>query len=144
MCRTKSFPVLLATLALSACAAVPPQGPTVIALPPEGKDLAQFQQEDTACRGYAQLQLGNAAPQQATTAELQQRYDIAYAQCMAADGNRPQALAMAWPFGPYGYPYPYPGFYTPWFAPSVTLGFFDGFGPRFHHHHFVHQGFRRG
>jgi hypothetical protein len=35
----------------------------VLVLPPEGKDLAQFQQEETVCRGYANQQLGYGASQ---------------------------------------------------------------------------------
>src|SRR5271166_170859 len=148
MFATRSFPVLLGALALGACAVTPPQGPAVVALPPQGKDLAQFQQEDTTCRGYAQQQLASGSvtgTASASAAELQQHYDIAYAQCMAASGNRLQQFPMAWLYGPYGYPYFYPGFYSPWFVPSVSLGFFGGFGTRFHHDHFgsVRGGFHR-
>lgn len=39
-------------------------GAAVLALPPEWKNLAQFQQEDTARRGYAQQQSGYGAAQQ--------------------------------------------------------------------------------
>ena len=39
-------------------------------------------------------------------AGLQQRYDIAYAQCMTASGDQLQAFPVAWPHGPYGYPTP--------------------------------------
>lgn len=149
MFAARFFPVLLGALALGACAVTPPQGPAVVALPPEGKDLAQFQQEDTTCRGYAQQQLASGSvtgTASASAAEQQQRYDIAYAQCMAASGNRLQQFSVAWPYGPYGYPYFYPGFYSPWFVPPVSLGFFGGFGPRFHHDHvgFVHDGHHRG
>lgn len=150
-------------LALSACAVAPPQGPTIVALPPAGKDLTQFQQEDNTCRGYAQQRIGYGSAQQPadgsagtaatggpgnaseSAADLQQRYDIAYAQCMTASGDQLLAFPVAWPYGPYGYPYPYPGFYSPWFGGSLTVGFFDGFGPHFHNHFgFVHHGFRRG
>jgi hypothetical protein len=34
---------------------------------PRGKNLAQFQQEDTTCRGYAQQQIGYGSPQQAAS-----------------------------------------------------------------------------
>jgi hypothetical protein len=157
MFATWCFPVLLGVLALGACAVAPPQGPAVVALPPEGKNLAQFQQEDATCRGYAQQQLGHGAPQQpadagvpvnagASAAELQQRYDIAYAQCMAASGNSLQQFPMAWRYGPYSYAYLNPGFYNPWFFPPVSLGFFGGFGPGFRHDHsgFEHGGFHHG
>ena len=36
----------------------PPTGPTVLAVPPEGKALAQFQQEEANCRNYAFNQIG--------------------------------------------------------------------------------------
>jgi hypothetical protein len=138
---------LLASMVLSGCAAVPPTGPTIVALPPQGKDLAQFRQEDADCRGYAQQQLGSppAGSASPTTAQLQQDYDIAYAQCMSASGNSLQSLAMFSPYGPFGYPYPYPGFYGPWLDSAFAVGFFGGF-PRHFHHHFggVHRGFRRG
>jgi hypothetical protein len=119
-----------------------------VALPAQGKDLAQFRQEDAACRGYAQQQL--AAPStpggaSATTAQLQQDYDIAYAQCMSASGNSLQSMAAFWPYGPLGYPYPYPGFYGPWFGSGFAVGVFGGFPHHFHHHFgSVHRGSRRG
>ena len=111
-------------------------------LPPSGKNLALFQQEDTVCRGYAQQQIGYDAPRQtaneaptvgaaarggpsagsavgavnasASAAELQWRYDVAYAQCMAASGNSLQTFPLAALYAPYGYPYGYPGYYDPW------------------------------
>jgi hypothetical protein len=196
MSAAKSF-ALLGTLALAACAVVPPTGPDVLALPPEGKTLAQFQQEDTGCRGFAQQQIGYGTPQKAanrsavgtaatgtavgaaagaligaaagsagtgaavgagtgllfgaaagansasaSSAEMQERYDVAYAQCMAANGDRLQALPVQ--YYPYAYPYPYyysyPGYYAPWFGPTVTFGFFDRFGHGFRGHAFRGRG----
>jgi hypothetical protein len=67
MFRSKSFSALLGILALDACAVAPPTGPNVLALPPEGKDLARFQQEDGNCRGYASAQIGYGSPAQAAT-----------------------------------------------------------------------------
>ncbi|MBL6080795.1 hypothetical protein JMJ56_22530 [Belnapia sp. T18] len=55
---------LAGALALGACAVAPPTGPNVWMVPAEGKNLAQFQQEDAACRGHAQQQIGGS-PQQA-------------------------------------------------------------------------------
>jgi hypothetical protein len=49
---------LLSTLALSACAVAPPAGPTVMALPPQGKSFAAFQQDDAICREFASQQTG--------------------------------------------------------------------------------------
>jgi len=40
-------------LALAGCAVVPPSYPTVSAMPPRGKTLAAFQQDDSSCRTYA-------------------------------------------------------------------------------------------
>jgi Glycine-zipper domain len=52
----------LATVAggflLAGCAVRPPTGPTVLAVPPEGKALSQFQQEEANCRNYAFNQIG--------------------------------------------------------------------------------------
>jgi hypothetical protein len=49
----------------------------------------------------------------ATSAELQARYDMAYSQCMAAHGNTVQAPQPAYAPYPYG-PYPYgPYYYRP-------------------------------
>jgi hypothetical protein len=54
-------------LALGACAVPPPSGPAVMALPPQGKSFAQFQQEDVTCRGYASQQSGGAPAAAAAT-----------------------------------------------------------------------------
>jgi hypothetical protein len=48
-----AVPLALIAVALSGCAVVPPTGPSIVALPPKGKPLAEFQQEDYACRDYA-------------------------------------------------------------------------------------------
>jgi hypothetical protein len=54
-------------MALSGCAVAPPTGPTVMALPGQGKTFAAFQQDDYACRGWAQQQAGNPVPTPAAT-----------------------------------------------------------------------------
>jgi hypothetical protein len=148
MFGTAFFPVILGTIALCACAVAPPTGPAVVALPPVGKNLAQFQREDTTCRGYAQQQIGSAVGgvnASASAVELQQRYDVAYAQCMAASGNSLQTFPVAAFYGPYGYPYGYPGYFSPWYGPAVSLGFFGSFAPHFHHHFgSLHGGFHLG
>lgn len=90
-------------------------------------------------------------------ASLQQRYDMSYIQCMAANGNQvPQPSQLAGtgysgyysPYGPYayGYPYPYPAYYyDPWFwGPSfgTSFIFFGGHRHFDHDHgHFHHGGF---
>jgi Glycine-zipper domain len=56
---------LLAAIPLAACAAAPPSGPTVFALPRSGESLNQFQANDLTCRNYAQI---NTAPPGATQA----------------------------------------------------------------------------
>src|ERR1700756_421709 len=130
MFRAKILPLLASMLALGACAQVPPPGPNVLVVPAQNKPLPQFQQEDAKCRGYAQQQLG-ANPHQG---DLQQRYDIAYAQCMVASGNQVQLPPMVWPdgaYGSYGYGYPYSaypyGTYSDlWFGPAVGFGFVGG------------------
>ena len=45
-------------LLVAGCAVRPPTGPTVLAVPPEGKALSQFQQEEANCRNYAFNQIG--------------------------------------------------------------------------------------
>jgi hypothetical protein len=56
---------IVSVLALSACAAAPPQGPNVMALPAQGKSFEAFQQDDGMCRGYATQQTGGASAAQA-------------------------------------------------------------------------------
>jgi hypothetical protein len=52
---------LLSLLALSACSVAPPSGPSVVAMPGQGKDWPQFQYDDAFCRQYAQSQMPGAA-----------------------------------------------------------------------------------
>jgi hypothetical protein len=59
-----------AALALSACAVPPPRGPSVVSLPPKGKDLAQFQQEDAFCQDRAAASLGLNSDQAAAQAAI--------------------------------------------------------------------------
>lgn len=58
---------VFSVLALGACAAVPPSGPSVLAVPGTNKTFAQFQQDDFSCRNYAQAQIGPTSPAQAGT-----------------------------------------------------------------------------
>jgi hypothetical protein len=79
-----------------------------------------------------------------STAELQQRYDIAYAQCMTAQGNTVQPPLYGWDYGAYAYPYPDWLYYDPWLGPGLTIGFFGVRGFRhhgFHDHGFAQHGF---
>lgn len=52
--------VLLPVLALGACTVAPPSGPSIVAMPGQGKSFAQFQQDDGGCRNYAQSRVGDA------------------------------------------------------------------------------------
>jgi hypothetical protein len=58
MRRVPAFLALSACVAVTACAVPPPDGPTVMALPPQGKPFDVFQQDDFTCRGWAQQQSG--------------------------------------------------------------------------------------
>ncbi|HQT46652.1 MAG: hypothetical protein B7X08_01485 [Acidocella sp. 20-63-7] len=58
---------LLPILALGGCAVAPPSGPTVVAMPGQGKTWVQFQQDDAYCRNYAQSRLPEAGQVAANT-----------------------------------------------------------------------------
>jgi hypothetical protein len=136
MIGLKSFALVASTLVLAACAVEPPVGPQVLALPPSGKNLSQFQQEDASCRNYAAAQIGpQLSSKTATTIGLQQHYDMAYAQCMATNGNKLEAFPPN-----YASYYIAPDYYDPWFGPDVGVAFIGGGG---HFHHF-HHGFHGG
>ncbi len=160
---------LLPALALGACAVAPPSGPSIVALPGQGKSFPQFQHDDDYCRGYAASREG-ASGSEATAASnsatntaiagtligaaagaalgslsgnvgagagigagagllggasvaggqaqdaadsLQQRYDVAYEQCMVGNGEtiqQPQAPVLVTPPAYYAPP---PGYYSP-------------------------------
>ncbi len=140
MAINRAVPVTLAALlALGACAAVPPTGPSVMALPPAGKDLATFHADDASCRQYAAAQTPGSNVSAASTAALQQNYDIAYSQCMASKGNSVRnqpgpPIVVAYP--PYPYPY--------WFGGPVFVGSAFAFRHFHHHHDDGHREFRRG
>ena len=51
-----------ATFSLSACAVSGAPGPSVMALPGQGKSFGAFQQDDIACRQYGWQQTGGASP----------------------------------------------------------------------------------
>src|SRR6059058_1033967 len=127
------------TLAIVSCAVGPPSGPSVVAVPPQGKELAIFQQDDAQCRSYASTAIGAGAAR-GSGQDLQTRYDIAYTQCMYSRGD---SIVGARSFGA-GYP-AYAGLYpSPWapsFYPWYPGAFFGSsifvFGGRAHHfdHH---------
>jgi len=62
-----TFAALGTVLALGACAAAPPSGPTVMALPAKGENLQAFRQVDANCRDYAARTLGYRPPGQTGT-----------------------------------------------------------------------------
>lgn len=51
---------LLSMLALSACTVATPTGPSVVAMPGQGKTWGEFQQDDAYCKSYAQAQMPDA------------------------------------------------------------------------------------
>jgi hypothetical protein len=65
MTRAISALGVVSVLAVSACAVAPPQGPSVMALPAQGKSFDVFQGDDATCRGYASQQTGGASSAQA-------------------------------------------------------------------------------
>lgn len=67
MSNVKPLPWLAAALALAGCVAPPPQGPSVMAMPGEGKSYQQFQQEDAYCRQAAFQSIGGRSSSQAAT-----------------------------------------------------------------------------
>lgn len=188
MRRSTLLASLAAPMALAACAVAPPAGPTVMAMPGQGKSFEAFQQDDAICRGWATQQTGGAQPAQAATSSavgsavlgtalgaaagaaigsvggavgagaaiggatgllmgsaigasnaqyaagsIQQRYDMAYAQCMAAKGDsvqmpQPAYAAYGYPYPAYGYP-AYPYYYGPaYVGPTVVVGGGWGWG----------------
>ena len=134
--------VLGGTLLLAACAA-PPPGPSVMALPGQGKSFDQFQRDDVGCRQYSDQQTGYGGPAAAANqagvgnallttglgaaagaligaaagnagAGLQAQYDMAYSQCMYGHDNRVPAAPSPYPPAPYPYAYaPYGPGYYP-------------------------------
>ncbi len=78
----------------------------------------------TGLVGGTAVGAGNA---QATQVSLQQRYNVAYTQCMYSRGNTVQSPPPAYPGYPYpgyGYGYGYPGYV----GPNVVIGFGGGWG----------------
>jgi outer membrane lipoprotein SlyB len=193
--------ILLASpLAIAGCTVVPPDGPSVMALPGKEKTFDAFQRDDAMCRQFAFQQNGGVQPADAATnsavgsavvgtalgavagaaigsvtgqmgagaaigaaggllagsavgagnaqvssAGLQQRYDIAYTQCMYAQGDTVQTASPGYGYAGYagypgyddtpGYGYPpgygFPAYYAPppvYYAPSVIVGGGWGWG----------------
>src|ERR1700677_3285503 len=72
-----------------------------------------------------------ASGAQMSAADLQQRYDTSYTQCMYAHGDTVQSPPGGYRAAggyPYGYPYPY-GYYGPgYYGPTVVVGGGWGWG----------------
>jgi outer membrane lipoprotein SlyB len=87
-----------------------------------------------AIGGAGGLLVGSAAGAnnaQLSGAALQNRYDVAYTQCMVAAGytvEQPSYAVPAYAYGPSPYAYPPPYYY----GPSVGIGIGGGWGPRWH------------
>ena len=60
---------IIAMLTVAGCAVAPPPGPSVAAMPGQGKSFEAFQADDAACRQYAAQQTG-IAPQDAANQSL--------------------------------------------------------------------------
>ncbi|WP_297490088.1 glycine zipper family protein [Acidocella sp.] len=161
---------LLPLLTLGACTVAPPSGPSVVAMPGQGRSFSQFQQDDATCRDYAQSKMPDAGQvaqtsqqnsaataaagtligaaagaalgslsgnvgagagvgaglgllggasvagnnTQAGADSLQERYDVAYAQCMVGHGEsiqQPEGQGYGPPQGYYAPPPPPPSYY---------------------------------
>ena len=76
--------VIAAGVAIAACARVP-TGPSVMVLAGSGKPLEQFQTDDRACRQSAAQEIESA---KRSELPAQRRYDMAYMQCMYAQGHQ--------------------------------------------------------
>jgi hypothetical protein len=67
MRRAPTTIAVVSVLAVGACTVPPPSGPSVMALPAQGKSFEAFQQDDFVCRGFARQQTGGASASQAAT-----------------------------------------------------------------------------
>ncbi|MBP0595104.1 hypothetical protein J8I87_36705 [Paraburkholderia sp. LEh10] len=85
----------------------PPFGPAVAVKPGHDKPFSDFLQDDAQCRQHARDQLARgmdthaASDAHAPLAQLnvQQRYDLAYLECMQAKGNVVSSTHQATPPG---------------------------------------------
>ncbi len=67
MPRVLGIAALFAALALAGCAAPPPFGPTVVAMPSKGRSFEAFQADDAACKRFASAQIGDPSEADAGT-----------------------------------------------------------------------------
>jgi hypothetical protein len=97
--------VVVATAVLQGCAGVP-TGPSVLVLPGNGKTPDQFHADDLRCREGAASEL-RSTPK--GTVSDQGRYDMAYMQCMYAQGNQVPLPGRGWRSRSIDRPPPLPG-----------------------------------
>lgn len=160
MKRSKLTVFGLASIAALEGCATPPLGPTIAAMPGEGRSFELFEEDQAVCKQYASQQVAGQAEEANAQAigagvlgtalgaglgaaaggghgaavgaaagsvvgggigasnsswaqlGIQQRYDLAYSQCMYAKGDR----VATYPPAPPGYPppaYPAPGYPPP-------------------------------
>jgi len=76
--------LLVAAVVLAGCASAP-TGPSVMVLPGTNKSMEQFQADDARCRQAGAAELLREKGGQVSA---QKRYDMAYLQCMYAQGNQ--------------------------------------------------------
>jgi hypothetical protein len=89
MSRISKLNSATVVLAVTVGCANIPTGPNVMALPGEGMPFDRFRNDDTLCERYAYTQVGGGTGYvSGTEYEMQQRYDVAYVQCMYAKGHR--------------------------------------------------------
>lgn len=67
MIQLLRWPAFAGVLFLSACATVPPSGPSVTVLPGSGKNFDQFRFDDHECRQFASSQIGGSSAEDAST-----------------------------------------------------------------------------
>ena len=63
--RLIAYAVVIGALTLGGCAAAPPPGPSVVAMPGKDKTFEAFQADDAVCRQYASAQIGYTTPGEA-------------------------------------------------------------------------------
>ena len=94
MTTHRAAPILALTLGMvvTGCASAP-TAPSVMVLAGEGKSWEQFRTDDGACRQAAGNETSRMSGNDAVS--LQQRYDMAYMQCMYAKGHQIPARTEA-------------------------------------------------
>jgi hypothetical protein len=80
----RTLSVVVAAIVLAGCASTP-TGPSVMVLPGSGKTFDQFRADDARCR---QLAAADVETTKGGAVSTQQRFDVAYMQCMYAAGNQ--------------------------------------------------------